>query len=591
MKDPGTGEVSDFSWQRGNLLTEKAFDESSRLVSTQSIEYNVEPNLGLIRWSRTIYWGWNCSCGFCFWGSNTGNHDFLYKNISLSRPVTVKKQTKEIYDLIDPSKKMVSITEYQYDPFTYLPTQTIRYDLNRPSEKYISQVKYPTDPDYDYCTKQYEACVAYCDANFDPITNESCWTDCYNQKYNCEFNGWSPGGEAGAIVKLKIRNQISTPIETISLLQKGATIKVLSSNVNTFSIEGASANHIHLKETWASNTFVDQSAWTKSKILSNGSFEKDARLRKQMTNNVYDQSSGNLFQQTSFNGIQTNYTWGYSNSLVTSTTLSGGINTRTSSSTHKPMVGTLTTTDANGRTTTQEYDVYNRPSISKDHDGNIISRTRYHYANETPGFVLSISPNRTEALTNETLTFSATDIAASSGGVPQFNWDMGNGTVFNNTSTVTYSYPVPGNYIIKLIGSNAEYGSTTRAVQLTISNPLAATICEDGPVWIDLCGNQLPSYGACTANQDPYSPTLITATPNGGCASAFTYYWDYRNSNNTYWYSLNSNLNSITFYPPSVEGNYEVRCSITDGCGNSIQVSSNLSAYKSDPNCSTVGIR
>jgi hypothetical protein len=589
VKDPGTGEVSDFSWQRGNLLNERAFNESGRMLSTQNIEYNTDSNQGLISWSRTIYWGWDCGCGlFC---SNTGNHNFTYKNISLSRPFTVKKQTKETYDLIDPSKKMVSITEYQYDPITYLQTKTIQYDNVYPSKKYITQAKYVTDPSYNFndlsgtCSTQFSACIAVCGATGNQA---SCFTNCLNQRNICSANNPPPSPTSAAIIELKNRNQVTTPVETISIYQDGVNTKVLSSAVNKYSLQ---SSRIFLNETWSINSLIDEPSFNYSKILSSGAFDFDTRMRKVQTNNTYDNVTGNLLQQTSFDGVQTNYTWGYNNNLVTSTTSSGGVNSRTSSSTYKPMVGALTATDANGRTTTQEYDVYNRLSITKDHDGNILKRVRYHYANETPSFVLSISPNRTEAITNEILTFSVTDVAASTGGTPQFTWDLGNGTVVNNSTSFSYAYTVAGTYTVKLLGINPEYGTVVRSVQVTISNPLSATICEDGPVWIDLCGNQPPSYGPCTITQDPYASTLITATPSGGCASVYNYYWEYRNASNNYWNTLYSSVNSVTFYPPSVEGSYEVRCTITDACGNTTQLSSNLSAYKSDPNCSTIGIR
>jgi hypothetical protein len=306
-------------------------------------------------------------------------------------------------------------------------------------------------------------------------------------------------------------------------------------------------------------------------------------MRKVQTNNSYDATTGNLLQQTSLNGIQTNYIWD-ANNMPISQTVSGGVNSRTTNTTYKLMVGPTTATDANGVVSKKEYDIYNRVSVIKDFQDNILARYRYHYKNEKPNF--AIAPQITETLVNTNLSFYVTDIASSIGGTPTFLWDFGDGTTITNGSTsVSHSYGSAGTYTLKLVGLNPEYGAATRTLQIGVFNPLSVSTCADGPVYVDICGTNPPAYGSCTSVQDPNSSTQLTATISGGCASSYQYYWEYRNSASTVWTFLGSaqTVNFSAF--SSVEASFEIRCTATDGCYNQIAASENVTYYKSNPSC------
>lgn len=563
--DATTGYVSDYSWKRGNLFKTKVYSQTGTPLSVTTIDYNFDaPNKSTVNWKHQIPMLCN-------------NSDIReYRNRYVSRPVLLKKQTTEIYDPSGNGKKMVGVVETNYSTDNDFPIETIRYDLNQPSKKYVQRNKFVTHNDYydlvlNDCNDQYQSCINSCASEPDSQVRDYCYNSCSSSYGNC--SALPPNGDPAsvAIYKLRDRHQIAVPVESMELFQDGATTKVLSSSVNIFNVSGT---QIHLKESYATNQIMDESAYTKTKVLGSGAFEKDPHLRKINSFDTYDTVSGNLLQQTSFGGIQTNYTWDASNNYVLSTTTTGEVNNRTASATYKPLVGQLTSTDANGRTTSTEYDVYNRAVITKDHDGNIVSRTRYHYKNETPGF--RISASSVEALANEIFNFYAIDIAASVGGTPQLVWDLGDGTVIDNNSTsVIHSYSSPGQYTIKLAGLNPEYGPATRTLQIGVYNAMSATICLDGPNYLDLCNSATATYGACTELLDPNAPAILAVSVSDGCPSSYTYSWKYKKTTDASWIITNETNSTYTFYLPysATSVIYEVQCTITDGCGHTTTIS------------------
>lgn len=556
-------------WMSGKLNSVSVYDNAGRILKQDLYEYNfnITPNKGTVKGDN---WVGSRACGFGF------AYPFYYTEVS--RAMILTKHTNEIYEPANSLNKSVTITDYQYEPSTFLLAKTFTYDASRSSQKYLTAIRYPIHSDYDFCTQQYQDCMATCD----PITGQVCMDNCDSQRYNCETNGAGTGSIA-AILKLKKRNQVATPIETTKLYTDGISTKVLSSSVNVFNLEGTGFSQVNLKEVWAMNQVVDESAFTYSKTLGSGAFQFDTRMRKLQTNNSYDATTGNLLQQTSLSGIQTNYTWD-ANNMPISQTVSGGVNSRTTNTNYKLMVGPTTATDANGVVSKKEYDVFNRVSVIKDFQDNILARYRYHYKNEKPNF--SIAPQITETLVNTNLSFYVIDIASSIGGTPTFLWDFGDGTTITNGSTsVSHTYTNTGTYTLKLVGMNPEYGATTRTLQIGVFNPLSVSVCADGPVYVDLCGTNPPAYGSCTSVQDPNGSTQLTATISGGCASSYQYYWEYRNAASTVWTFLGSaqTVNFSAF--SSVEASFEIRCTVTDGCYNQSAASENVTYYKSNPSC------
>lgn len=579
---------TDLSWERGNLLRQKTFDAQGNLLAELDIEYNFNlPNKRSLTYDNNLSWSWSCGCSFpCIHVS--GSATVTKKHTVVSRPFTVNKRTQRIFQPSNVLRYLTSVTEYVYNNTTMQPIQITNYDAARPSIKYITKTKYVDHVDYlgsyENCQTALDECNLYCQDEPDQQVQHYCYQDCQNQYSNCINSPPSNlDGPSLAIYYLRNRHQTAIPIETISLQQIGSSIKVLSASLNVFQIGGASGNHIQMKESWGMRHMVDESVYVYSNVQSNGNFQIDTRMKKLETYDLYDQSSGNLKRKSSIDGLVTEYEYESNNKYLQSVTTNPGSNSRTTSYTYKPLVGYSTVTDPNGITTSYDYDVYNRLKLVKDQDGNILTRYRYHYKNESPGF--RITANRLEAFVNENFTFYATDVAVSSGEPPTFTWDFGDGVIQNGGTSINHTYANQGQYIVKLTLTNSEYGSVTRSLTVNVSAPMSLSVCVDGPALIDVCGIEPVYYGGCTVNNNyPYAPTNLTVTVTNGCQSSLSYYWEYRNTSYGYWTSLGTSQ-SVDFYPPYQEATYEVKCTVTDACYDQKTSSTYIWVYKSDPNC------
>jgi YD repeat-containing protein len=133
--------------------------------------------------------------------------------------------------------------------------------------------------------------------------------------------------------------------------------------------------------------------------------------------NKYD-ASGNILEMQKADDVKESYIWGYGNlfpvakivgtgfdnavQYVNTTTLNNlatteqqmmtelnnlrnafaGTNIQVTTYTYKPFVGISTETDPRGRTTTYTYDAFNRLTLIRDHEGNILKKICYNYAGQ-----------------------------------------------------------------------------------------------------------------------------------------------------------------------------------------------------------------
>jgi hypothetical protein len=314
---------------------------------------------------------------------------------------------------------------------------------------------------------------------------------------------------------------------------------------------------------------MNPSAYQTSKVQSNGTFTADARLRLLHSFDSYQQNTGNLLQQTSLDGIKTQYTWGHNNSLVTQFSVNPGSPiSQTFSYNHKPLVGLSYVTDQNAIKYYYDYDRLNRLKLEKDNDGNITARYRYHYKT-SKGFNTSISGNNYGIVGQSVHLSSSDDLEY---GQTTYEWNMGDGNIKTSTSA-NHIYQIPGNYTVTLKKANPEYGTVTLTHPMSVSRPPSILIGITGPSIIDLC-----NYN--------FEPTSFTATVRLGCPP-YSFTWEYRyNGGSWIYYAAGSPVQA----PPGFgyqTGTWEVRCvAYSSACGDQITSGTiMLSAYQSSPSC------
>ncbi len=550
-KDPATGAVSDYSWQRGLLFRQRGYDRFGNILSEQTTGYNFNaPNKRSVGFSDRTYWNWSCSCGFLC--NDTGAFEFKYKHIGISRVLSVSNLTNIRYDPLDNLKRMTQVRNLFYNENGYL-VKTEEYDLNRPTVKYVSETKYPTDPSYynnSFCENQRAACVQNCPGSSDPT---ECEIDCY---YAYEACSPPASGETSALHMLKEKH-IMVPIEQNSWIEKDNVRIFKGAVIKTFTIVGggfvAPKNILQLSKVVTSYTpsYVDESG---EFIIAPGF--------KTVSSFTFNSSTGRLVSETGFSGITKNYTYSQDNTALLQTQENSGGNVQSEQYTSKLLVGPTSITDLNGRVSYTEYDPLNRPKLRKDHEGNILTRYRYQYKGEKPNLALAVS--NLMALTNQSISFSVSDILVTAG-TTYLKWNMGDGTTYQDNRTSAYkSYINPGTYNVTVTMENTAYENTVKSVPIAVYNPMVLESCIDGPVWKDNCSANPAVYGTCTTTQDPYGATLkVTTTATDTGCPGYQYYWEYKPVNGGWWTYL-GNTPEMQFY---YDGEYQIRCTVTDGCG------------------------
>lgn len=116
--------------------------------------------------------------------------------------------------------------------------------------------------------------------------------------------------------------------------------------------------------------------------------------------------------------------------------------------------------------------------------------------------------------------------------------------------------------------SEHEYHYSAPAMSVT-SNIIGATS-------LDLCPNGTPFNGITSAT--------MQVTPQGGCGN-FTYRWEQKDHTAALgWVNANNSTNTFTYHHTSSR-EWGVRCTVTDGCGNSEMVEENFLTYHSSTGC------
>lgn len=497
--------------------------------------------------------------------------------------VVLKKMRTITYDptVADTTKNFDVCTEYEYDPVHLQQIEATTYHRDDPNEKKISRTRYVTHADYNSsvpdidCQQQLEHCLASCEGITDPAQRNICNENCYNYYFSSCLPNVKP--EAEAIQHLRQTRQVNTPIEVQSLVTSKGVTRIVKAVVYKYQQHGNGFSKP--AEIYDLNQPVDVGTYTPSKLLSDGTFLIDSRLRLAHTIDSYDAVTAQVQQQTSRDGTVSAYQWGLNKSVVTGYTVNAGTSQQQYLYDYTPLVGLKTTTDPNGRKNRFEYDGFNRLRLTRDHDNNILSRYRYHYAGEGESLqndVISASC----ALINVPVSLSSSETVPL--GVTSYQWDFGDGTpVVTTTNTqVKHTWKEAGTYAVKVRKENPEYLSKEAAMFVTVMNPITGVeLSTTGPAIYDICSETPPLH-----------QTKIVGVVQGDAAE---YYWEYQ-INNGPWIALESGAGPAEIIsinaPPefgtsAFEGVMRIRMRVYDACSNVTSNETTLRHYASSSYC------
>lgn len=525
----------DCDWRRGLLEKTEIFNQGNKCLSRVTNGYNTNPE------------NFNNKYSYALTGSVSG--DFFYGGFyhylsSWVQPTTILTET---YDQSDPGndlKKVSTTQELEFTPIDPTGT-TIALDLmpRRISkslsigEKLVSEFKYPLD----YMSQ--------------PESSDL---------------------RTLAINDMKLKN-INEPIERIDFLEQsagGSAIRtVVGGTLSTFKLNLNTTTGLErplLSESMNRKVGTGTSTYTWSSTSSGVFTWESASYRIKVNVHSYD-VYGNPTFAVDDAGITGTFTWGNNNSLIESTTLNQGANQHQTSFTNELLVGVTRITDANERNADFVYDDYKRLSLEKDHDGNILSRYRYHYRTQAAGFTNLTVTNFSCNLTGQTVTLNS---AESVPGASTYIWTFGDGTGVKTTvGVVDKVYSSPGVYAVTCVKENDEYATLVATGSITIYAPITSWSIEaDGPT----------SYDVCNAN-DPSAGTLCLIT-NGTAANIV---WEESFNGGSYYPMGSGQCMGVPlgFGSQGIVGGWTIRCTFTDSCGNVFTEYISLSNYASNPLC------
>lgn len=576
-QDPVVSPTSRF-WERGNVktITAKKLNNTD-VIYKETYEYNHNiPDKAVVTATRPNPFKFSCF-----------NQSLTSQYRIISKPFTVTKKITEVHDQDVSTGKITNIEEYAYNPITFQLIEKKAYNNAIPSEKYISRYKFVTHADYNVATSQSQACenTYYQCGQSCGVNNYSCWNTCQENFYTC-MNTASSDERVVAIQALRNKHAQNVVVEEQSWLEKGGSMFFLGAGITLFKRTEPSSTKIVPASIWSSKKVTG--TYTGSNISATN-FVLPASFVQSDVYNEYDLATAKLTKSTGRDGTVTQMTWTYNSILLAGETLNSGLSQLTKSFEYRPLVGPVKETDTNGNFGLTEYDEFGRVRLERDKNNNILLRNRYHYQNEHAS--MRLKSDKIDANTNQQIQFSLDDIVSPSDGTPEFAWDMDNGTVYDDSRlTASVSYGTPGAYNVKTVMFTNEFEPFTASKEVFVWQPLNFSLCIDGPQFVDLCYINPVQYGSCTVqNNQPTSPVDIKVVfSSNGCPNVNTFLWEYKKTTDSGWtvlYELGTTATFPIHHHSFETGNYQIRCTYTDGCNTTITRNTEVYFYKSNEFC------
>jgi YD repeat-containing protein len=361
-----------------------------------------------------------------------------------------KAQTQVVETLYGAGGTPMTSTNTVFYESSFHHDATRRTITNSKGETVESKYKYAFDFRLSTCDgiangyPQYTASCATCQTNYNnqrsqcvydpsnPNAQSNCYTSAYLTYQQClatarknyvdyrwenfnkpnnNFQAAHNTAKSSADVTLKpvleLQDRYQNPLIEATAWKAG---KLMDANFTTYDFTAADVYPV--KSEVIPLTSMSASFTPSSNTSS--SLSKDSRY-VQESSALF--SGGTLSQIKDRSGVYTSYLWSASKTMaivkavgVDYSTLQAAYNAVNGNLTqlrsqpslnsaflttyvYRPLIGLLSETDVNGRTTTYSYDPFGRLSFVRDKDNNVIKRFCYNYAGQAENCSLNLSPN------------------------------------------------------------------------------------------------------------------------------------------------------------------------------------------------------
>ncbi len=411
----------DKSFERGELLSEEVYRADSKLLQKKEYSYGRLSD-SFVRSIGVSYFNVcpDGSAASVIEGYALKHYTYQFKPVS---------ETVYTYDS-NSGKMLASTTSYSYNDIGQV--QQVRTSLENGEQK-LTRYQYVHDLSFSqveagkYCQQQasdaaknLQACYDFMCANLPPNDQGMCRYYCEEEYdydkvyYRCQAT-INPSEQTRTLMQMNALHILSPVVSETSYISESGTYKASASIWNEYRY--VTGNYYSLARTRALTTDQLASELQLPEILyPTGDLLVDKRYDHLLASYDYYDRHGNLLQYTTENGVSTTYLWGYNGlypvAEIRNATYaqvksalgiigitdqvdlgSGGLSaaqqkalqeklplgTLLTTYTYQPLVGMVTATDPNGRTTSYDYDSFLRLASITGPDGEVVKRIFYHY--------------------------------------------------------------------------------------------------------------------------------------------------------------------------------------------------------------------